>query len=165
MQEDLILTWWGQILHQTSLEIWLHASIYTCNITTLETNIIHFLFAACTRGKDSMFLLVLPLILCVEMLSSWMQEVHVSILEVWVKSLPMGIQAHVLPLSLIPTCWEQTSHALAFQESAPSHYPNLSMLLAISRIIASLYQQWEVYIGFKALLIQKQWEVIAHDIC
>lgn len=61
MQGDLILTWQALILHQSSLEIWLHASIYICNITTPETNIILgnlvFLFAAWTRGKDSMFLL------------------------------------------------------------------------------------------------------------
>lgn len=65
-----------------------------------------------------------PLIWCMEMLSYWTQEVHVSILQVWVKSLPVGrYTAHMLPLSLIPTCWEHPSHALAFQESAPSILP------------------------------------------
>lgn len=82
MQRNLIPTWQAQILCQSSLEIWLHASVYICNITTPEINIIlgnlGFFPFVCSLDKGKrlhVLACVPPLTWCREILSSWMQEV------------------------------------------------------------------------------------------
>lgn len=164
MNMETAMQWYMYICISISLYVYM-CIVYICNITTPKTNRIlenlgFFLtFAAWTKGKGCMSLLACHhsfgagKFLVPECKKCMVREEHAH-----------GCTTHVLPPSPIPACWEWLSHALAFQLYL-QYYSNIYTPLAIGRTIACLYQQWEVYIKCRALLVQKQWAAIAHDIC